>query len=115
MTPSRGGEGEEVEAGAEAGAEKLSIVVAEAACHIIGPVLAPLSVSAAQAGVLLVPLGVPESAAMLPEISAVSVAMLPVRFTMSVGTAAGVAPSGEPPSSWEPVYTPALLIALRCS
>ncbi len=129
MTPSRGGEEEEV----EAGVEELSIVVAEAVCHIIVPVLAPLSAEAAKAFALIallnpalsVPLSAPlsvavsvavsssRSVAILPVRSAVSVAMLPVRFTMSVGIAPGVTPSGEPPS-WEPLYTPALLIALRC-
>jgi hypothetical protein len=40
-----------------------------------------------------------------------SVVILPVRFTMNVGITPGVGPSGEPPS-WEPVYTPALLVAV---
>jgi hypothetical protein len=127
MTPSRGGEEEEV----EGGVEELRIVVAEAACHIIGLVLAPISAAADQSSVLLASLSADQasvlfapsdltvavsgsrSVAILPVRSAVSVSMLPVRFTMSVGIAPGVTPSGEPPS-WEPLYTPALLIALRC-
>ena len=94
-------------------------MVAEAACHIIVLVLAPISVAADQASGLFAPTAqnAPNVGRFViaPEISAVSVAMLPVTFTMSVGIAPGVTPSGEPPPSWEPVYTLALLIARRCS
>ena len=102
-------------------------MVAEAACHIIAPVnsvLGPLNVAAAQVRGLLAPpseagsvamllVTALENVAILAAMSPKSAAILAAMSTMSVGTAPGVTPSGEPPPSWEPVYTPALLIALR--
>jgi hypothetical protein len=53
-----------------------------------------------------------KNAEILSKRSLKNVATLPVRFTMSVGTAPGVTPSGELPF-WEPAYTIILLIAVR--